>query len=191
MAAIDIPKSGKASSLHDPICHKCLLNVKQAHRLCVTTGSAVTLKDKQPLKTSTRISCYPHDLICFSQRIVSFFPAFTAGHGSGAPVFSAILNYINTWCRKVQGAFTGKRCFLVGNLNISYAWLPLCAHHCEKLPNSKLNKLMLALLKKKLCQNYAKKSKPQDNPHHIKDVKYCNRSLTDLPNSQNVSTRYY
>lgn len=192
MAAIHIPKSGKASSLHDPICHNCLQNVQQAQRLCVTTGSAVTRKDKQPLKTSTWISWQPHDLICFSPRIVSFFPAFTAGQGSGDPVFSSVLNYINTWCRKVQGDFTGKRCFFVHNLNISYAWLPLCACHCEKLPNSKLNKLILALLKKKLCQNCSM----QRNPNHktITTKRMLNRShrsLTDLPNSQNVSTRYY
>lgn len=55
MAAIHIPKPGKAPSFCDPICHQCLLNVEEAQRLCVTTGSAVTLKDKQPLKTS-RIS---------------------------------------------------------------------------------------------------------------------------------------
>lgn len=66
------------------------------------------------------------------------------------------LCHIKLYEPKVQeGAqwFTGNRHFFVHNLNISYAWLPLYAHHCEKLPNSKLNKLMLTLLKKKLCQN--------------------------------------
>lgn len=162
MAAIHIPKSGKTSSLHDPICHQCPQNVQQAQKaVCHHWLSHDTERQTatENIHMDLLATTWPH--LFFSKNYL-FFPCFHSGHGSRAPVFSSILNFINTWCRKVQGDFTGKRCFFVHNSNISYAWLPLCACHCEKLPNSKLNKLILALLKKKLCQNCS----TQRNPNH-------------------------
>lgn len=61
----------------------------------------------------------PH--LLFSKAYIQFFLAFTPGHDSGALVFSAILSYMNSRCRKVHSDFTGNRNFLLYVLNISYA----------------------------------------------------------------------
>lgn len=53
---------------------------------------------------------------------------------------------------------------------------------CEKLLKSKLNKWMLTLLKNKLSEAfYPKKSRTEDNPHHIMHVKYSSKCPTGLP----------
>lgn len=161
MTAIHIPKSGKASSLHDLICHKCLLNVKQAQRLCVTMGSVVTQRQTatESIPMDLMVTAWSH--LFFSKNCLAF-PCFHCWPWLWSSCLLCHLKLNKHIVQKVQGDFTGKRHFFVHNLNISYAWLPLCACHSEKLPNSKLNKLILALLKKKLCQNCSM----QRNPNH-------------------------
>lgn len=161
MAAIHIPKSGKASSLHDLTCHKCLLNVEQAQRLCVTTGWAVTQRQTatENVHVDLMVTPWSH-LFCSKSCLV--LPCFHCWPWLWS---SCLLCHLKLYKHMVQeGARWFYRIlhFFVHNLNISYAWLPLCACHCEQLPNSKLNKLILALLKNKLCQ----KCSMQRNPNH-------------------------
>lgn len=49
------------------------------------------------------VTGWPH--LFFSKTYVQFVPVFSLCHGSEAPVFSPILNYINPRCRKEQSLY--------------------------------------------------------------------------------------